>query len=182
MESTYPPLGVEEVEEMLARRRAPSRNEMRAILVRALSTAKQLRELRSAYDLEMRARVAAAGSGRRAYLDPAQVVAFLSKEQRSKLLSQMEKDRLEAHEHINQKLQEKVQEMSDLMIAVKAVLEESPADSADALTALLEQMRSTIESVESGPAVPAQAGSGEPAAEAAEIQDEKDHTGRETPE
>ncbi len=144
MEHAYPPLSVEEIEDLLARRIGPSRRETRSLLVRALTTAKQLRELRFAYDLEMRARVAAAGAGRRAYLDPSQVISFLSAEQRSKLLTQMEKDRLEAHERLNQELSERIRRLSDLIITAETLLADTTENAARGVAPLLDQMREEL--------------------------------------
>lgn len=142
MEEPYKTLSVDELEELLSARRSPGKKEMREILHRALTTARQLRETRAAYDREMQERVAAAGAGRRVYLDPVQALSFLSSEQRSRLLTQMEHDRLEAKELLNKKLHERIQRLSGLILTAEALIRAaSETEGKDAISALREGSR-----------------------------------------
>lgn len=121
-EPPMPPLSVEEIEELLTRRRI-SRQEQQHILRRALTGATQLRKLRVEYDREMRERVAAAASGRRSWVDPSQVVAFLSPEQREQLLDRMSQDRLAAQERLLKELQQRRQRLQDLQRLLQTMLQ-----------------------------------------------------------
>lgn len=106
------PLSVEEAEELLYSRRPLVGRERRYVMARVVATAKNLRRVRAEYDREMRERVAAAAAGNRTYLNPEQVLSFLSDEQRERLLDRMSRDRMEKARMLNEALEERTERVS----------------------------------------------------------------------